>query len=651
MNYLEFDKNKLVNLSFSLTHELLRSNRSGSFASTTLVFCNTRKYHGLLITPQPLIDDEMHVLVSSIDPTIIQHDTEFHLGIHRYPGGIYSPKGHKYIRDFKIDSIPKTTFRVGGVLFTRESIFVENSDRILIKYTVEECHSPTTIRLQPFLAFRQRHKLSKANNFVDKTFKKSKNGVNFKMYQGYTPVHFQFSKEVEYIHTPAWYYNVEYLEELNRGYEYLEDLYVPGYFEFTLKKGESIILSAGTQEVNPKGLKRQFTTEKKRRIYRDSFKNSLINAAEQFIQKRDGRTEIVAGFPWFGVWGRDTFISLPGLTLSTGKPNLFKAVLDTMSKRLNGPLFPNLGSDDNASYNSIDAPLWYFWAIQQYVYKTGKYKEAWKDYGKKMQGILEGYRKGTEFNIKMNDNGLISGGVDGKALTWMDAIAEGKPVTQRKGMPVEINVLWYNAIMFYVELVKKSGAKISIDEWKSVADIIPKAFMETFWDDDKGYLADYVDGDYKNWDIRPNMIFAASLPYSPVTDKIKSLIRKKVKVELLTTRGLRTLSPKNPNYKGEYYGNQTKRDKAYHQGTVWPWLFGHYAEAYLKERGKKGIIKIEWYLEQFEKTLVEHGIGTISEIFDGNPPHTPRGAISQAWSVAEILRVMDIIQDIKDREG
>ncbi|HHB51539.1 MAG TPA: amylo-alpha-1,6-glucosidase, partial [Saprospiraceae bacterium] len=294
-----------------------------------------------------------------------------------------------------------------------------------------------------------------------------------------------------------------------------------------------------------------------------------------------------------------------------------------------------------------DAPLWYFWAIQQYVYKTGKYKEAWTNYGKKMSVILEGYKNGTEYNIKMLENGLISGGIDGKALTWIDAIAEGKPVTQRKGMPVEINVLWYNAIMFFIELVNKSKAKVSISEWESVAEKIPQSFTEVFWDNEKGYLADYVDGEYKNWDIRPNMIIAASLPYSPVTDKIKSLVRKMVKRELLTPRGLRTLSPKNPAYKGEYSGNQPTRDKAYHQGTVWPWLFGHYAEAYLKERGEKGIIKREWYLEQFEQTLLEHGIGTISEIVDGNQPHTQRGAISQAWSVAEILRVMDLVEEIK----
>ncbi len=647
MKYLDVEKDKLTNLSYSLTHEFLRANRSGSFANSTLVYCNTRKYHGLLVTPQPAIDDEMHVLVSAIDPTIIQHDTEFHLGIHRYPNGVYSPRGHKYIQKIEMNAVPKTYYRVGGVIFTVESLFLSNADRIVLKYTVEDCHSPTVLRLQPYLAFRQRHKLTKANVFADKTFKKSKNGVNFKMYQGYTPVHFQFSKDVEYIHTPDWYYNIEYLEEKRRGYECTEDLFVPGYFEFELKKGESIYLAVGTDETNPQSIKRSYNAEAKKRVSRTDFKNNLVNAAEQFIQKRNGRTEIVAGYPWFGVWGRDTFISLPGLSTSIGKPEIAKAVLNTISKNMSGGLFPNIGAGENAAYNSIDAPLWYFWAIQQYVYKTGEHKQAWKSYGKKMLSVLEEYKNGTHYNIKMCEDGLISGGIHGKALTWMDAIAEGKPVTPRIGKPVEINVLWYNAIMFFIELAEKASARVKLKDWKELADRIPESFINTFWSLEKGYLADYVNGDYKNWDIRPNMIFAASLPYSPVTDKIKARIVKVVKTELLTPVGLRSLSPHNPNYEGIYEGDQNTRDKAYHQGTVWAWLFGHYAEAYLKIRKKAGVAKMEWYLEQFENTMKEHGIGTISEIFDGNPPHTPRGCISQAWSVAEVLRVMDIIESIK----
>ncbi len=647
MAYIEFDKTKLVNLSYSLNKELLRVNRRGAYSSTTLIRCNTRKYHGLLVAPQAAIDDELHVILSSIDPTIIQHDAEFNFGIHQYPGGVYQPRGHKYVRELYADPIPKIIYRVGGVILSVEMLFSRETDRILIKYTLEDCHSDTKLRLKPYLAFRQRHKLSKANEWVDTKYQKVDNGVRFRMYQGYTPLYLQFSKDVEYVHVPDWYYNIEYREEFLSGYDYREDLFVPGFFEMDIKKGESVYLSAGLNEVKPAGLSKAFTAELKSRIPRNSFRNCLLNSAEQFIQKRDGRTEVVAGFPWFGRWGRDTFIALPGLTLTNGREKVCKAVLDTMSSELKGPLFPNIGSKSDASYNSIDAPWWYFWSIQQYAAKTGNYKQVWRLYGKKMKMILEGFRKGTDYNIKMYDNGLVSGGEPGKALTWMDAISNGKPVTPRIGMPVEINALAYNAIRFMLDLAEKNEDKAFVEQWQPIADGFPQVFTDTFWDDEKAYLADYVDGDYKNWDVRPNMIFAASLPYSPLSIEKRKAVLTMVERELLTIRGLRTLSPKNPAYEGHYEGDQPTRDSQYHQGTVWPWLMGHFVEAYLKIHGKSGLRKMEWYIEQFEDTMKEHGIGSISEIYDGDPPHTARGAISQAWSVSEILRSLELIDKVK----
>ena len=442
-------------------------------------------------------------------------------------------------------------------------------------------------------------------------------------------------------------YNVEYSEEQKRGYESQEDLYVPGYFEFPLKKGESVILSAGLDEVNATSLSKAFKAELKKRIPRSSFRNCLLNSADQFIQTREGRTEIVAGFPWFGRWGRDAFIALPGLTLTNGKEKQCKAVLDTMSTELKGPLFPNIGSKYDASYNSIDAPLWYFWAVQQYAMQTGDFKQVWKLYGEKLKMILNGFRVGTDYNIKMHDNGLISGGEIGKALTWMDAISNGKAVTPRIGMPVEINALGYNAMMFTLDLAKRFEDKEFINQWQGIVDNFPNVFAATFWDEEKGYLADYVNGDFKSWDVRPNMVFAASLPYSPLSlDKRQAIIHK-IESELLTIRGLRSLSPKNAAYEGHYKGDQSTRDKEYHQGTVWPWLMGHFVEGYLKIYGKSGIRKMEWHIEQFEDVMEEHGIGSISEIYDGDPPHAARGAISQAWSVSEILRSMQMIEKVK----
>ncbi len=648
MSYLNFNKKELVNLSFSLERELLRSNRRGAYSSTTLLRCNTRKYHGLLVAPQPMIDDELHVLLSSIDPTIIQNNTEFHLGIHQYPNNTFSPKGHKYVNELQSDPIPLIRYKVGGVILTVEHLFSSSADRIYIRYTLVDCHSKTKLRFKPYLAFRSRHKLSKANDYVNRKYTKIGNGASFRMYQGYTPVYMQFSKsKVEYIHQPDWYYNVEYREELIRGYEGHEDLYVPGYFETEMKRGESIVLAVGTEEINTRGIKQRFQKEFKNRIPRSNFKNTLFNSAEQFIQKRDGRTEIIAGFPWFGRWGRDTFVSLPGLTLSTGKPELCKDVLDTLSKELKGPLFPNMGGYHTSVYNSIDAPMWYFWAIQKYVEYTGKRAEAWKTYGGKMKMILNGYEKGTEFNIGLTDKGLVKGGVVGKALTWMDAVSNGKAITPRIGSPVEINALWYNAMMFALELAKENKDTKFVKKWQPKAEAFPAIFQEAFWSDELKYLADYVNGEYKDFSVRPNMIFAVSLPYSPLTKMQQNAVVNRVKKELLTTRGLRTLSPKHPDYQGHYQGGQAERDSQYHQGTVWAWLFGHYAEAYLKINKRSGVRKIESYLEEYESTLREHGVGSISEIYDGDPPHEPKGSISQAWSVAEVLRTIELLEKMK----
>lgn len=647
MSYIEFDKNKLINLEYSLSRELLRSNRAGAYASMTIIGCNTRKYHGRLVVPQPDIDNENHVLLSDVDETVVQHDAEFNLGIRRYPGGIYNPRGHKYIRDFGTNPMPYTIYRVGGVVLKKEMVFMTKQDRILFKYTLLEAHSPTTLRIKPFLAYRNVHKLSKANMYVNDKYQKVENGISMRLYSGYSQIFMQLSKGTEYTHVPDWYHDVEYFEELVRGYDFKEDLFVPGFFEVKIKKGESVIFSAGTSETSSKGMKQAFTLEVKNRIPRDNFENCLINAAQQFIVSSNKKTEIIAGFPWFGRWGRDTFISLPGLTLAIGNNKDCKKVLDTMVKDLKGPLFPNVGAGDESNYHSVDAPLWFFWALQQYSMLTHTFKKIYTDYGSKMKLILEGYRKGTNFNIKMQDDGLIYAGGPGLALTWMDAIVFGKPVTPRTGKQVEINALWFNAIMFTLDLAKRAGDDKFVKQWEKIAEMIPESFVNTFWDDSKGYLADYVDGDKKDFSVRPNQIIAASMPYSAVSDEIKHAVVNVVQKELLTDRGLRTLSPKNPDYQGVYYGDQATRDNAYHQGTVWPWLLGHFVEAYLKLFGKSGLAMAEDLYRDFEEVMTEAGIGTISEVYDGDPPHKAGGAISQAWSVSELLRIKQLIDNYK----
>jgi predicted glycogen debranching enzyme len=650
MSYIKFDRKQLVNLEYSLSRELIRSNRAGAYASRTIIGCHTRKYHGLLVVPQPALDDDNHVLLSNFDETVIQHGAEFNLGIHKYPGGVYHPHGHRYGHDFASDPIPYNIFHVGGVVLKREMLFTTNADRYLIRYTLVEANSPTRLRFKPFLAFRNIHTLSKANIHVNTRYDKVPNGIRMKLYTGYSYLYMQFSKNPEYTHVPDWHYNIEYQMEMERGYEYQEDLLVPGFFEVDMKKGESIVFCAGTSEIAPSAIKRAFDSEISKRIPRDSFENCLINAAQQFIVKKGKRTDIIAGFPWFGRWGRDTFIALPGLTLVLDDEKLFWAVMDTMVRDMKGPLFPNFGIKNKKAYNSADASLWFIWALQQYAIRYKNYEEIWKTYGSKIRNVLEGYRAGMQDYIHMQENGLIWAGQKGLALTWMDAVVNGKPVTPRYGLPVEINALWYNAICFAIELAEKNGDNKFVREWKPVADRIPDAFEKTFWFEQKSYLADYVDGDYRDVSVRPNQIMATSLPYSPLDEEKRRKILDVVQKELLTPRGIRSLAPQNPLYKGTCHGDQKTRDEAYHQGTAWPWLLGHFAEGYLKIYGKPGVPFIKSIYKGFEAVMTEHGIGTISEIYDGDPPHTARGAVSQAWSVAELLRMHEMI-DGYEREA
>lgn len=640
MAYLKFDKTQLINLEYSLTKEFIRSNRAGSYSSTTLIYCNTRKYHGLLVAPVENLDGDRHVLLSSFDETIIERENEFNLGIHKYQGDIYSPRGHKYVRDFTMDPTPTIVYRVGGVVMLKEMLLVEKEEQILIRYTIMESDVPVKLRFRPFLAFRNMHHLSKANLYANTRGIAIPNGAKFRLYDGYPYLHIQFSKEAEFVPAPDWYYDIEYNKELRRGYDYKEDLVVPGYFELGAKKGDVIVVSAGTAKANPDQLKRKYTSELDKRTPRDSFKNCLINSAQQFFIKRGGKTEIIAGFPWFGCWGRDTFIALPGLTLAIGDTATCKDVLDTQVAKLKNGLFPNMGHEDNPAFNSVDAPLWFFWALQQYTREVKSYTAIWRSYGKAIRSILEAYRDGTSFSIKMQENGLIYSGEPGKALTWMDAVVHGKPVTPRIGFPVEINALWYNAIMFSLDLAKRAKDEAFLAEWEHLPAKIHESFLALFWDGKKGYLADVVDLKASDWSIRPNQVIAVSMEYSMLTAEMKKAVLSVIERDLLTPRGLRTLSPTNENYKGIYKGTQEQRDLAYHQGTVWPWLLEHFCEGYMNLHKESGLGFLERLINGFEPVMTELGIGTIPEIFDGDPPHRARGAISQAWSVAALLRMI-----------
>lgn len=644
MSYLKFEKSELVNLEYSLTRELIRSNRAGSYASTTIIGCNTRKYHGLLVCPLEEMDGEHHVLLSTLDATVIQHEKEFNLGIHKYEGDNYLPKGHKYVRDFDATKGSYLIYRVGGVVLSREILLVSKAEQVLVKYTLMEASSDTTLRLKPFLAFRNYHALSKSNLYANTKYSKVKNGVKSRLYEGYPDLFLQCSKPAEFVPMPDWYYNVEYMEEQKRGYDFKEDLYVPGYFEMPIKKGESVIFSASTSEINPDGLKRKYSSEINHRIPKDSFRNCLLNAAQQFIVRKKKETEIRAGFPWSGTWGRDTFMSLPGLTLTTGDLSTARKVIDTMVSRLKNGLFPNTLFKGVPVYNSADASLWFVWALQQYAKYDPEF-DVWRRYGKVLKEVLEAYREGKTGHVHMMDNGLIYAAQDGTALTWMDAIAGGMPVTPRYGSPVEVNALWYNAVCQALEWAEGRD-KSFVESWEHMPGLIKGSFNLQFWMAEKGYLADYYHGEFKDASVRPSQVIAVSIDHSPLSLEMKKSILDVIEGELLTPRGLRTLSPKNEAYKGVAEGNEEQRQMAHHQGTVWPWLLEHFVKGYLEVHKKSGQNQLTRIYEGFEEELSNWGIGSISEVYDGNPPHLAHGAVSQATGVAALLRIGEMIDGL-----
>ncbi len=641
MSYIAFDKEKLVNINFAKEREILRCSRSGAFATTTLCGLNTRKYHGLFIVPQDNLGGGRHLLVSGLNENIVVNDMDFHLGIHQYKGKVIDPKGNKYLQNFSADSVPVYDYRVGKFNFQKSMLFQHDADRIIIKYTFLDKEDNLALQVEPLLAFRDIHQLTHANNDVHTDFETVENGVGFCMYNGYTPVYFQFSEPIQYQHHPDWYYNIEYEEELKRGYEGHEDLWRPG--TLTAK----VQVTIGTEPMNPAEIAKLYTSEAKKRTPRYNFASCLKNAAEQFLVQRNGRTDIIAGYPWFGRWGRDTFIALPGLTLAIGKTALFEEIADSMVADLKDGLFPNIGTGDNAAYNSVDAPLWFIRALQIYFEHVGKPKKLWTKYGDVIKQILNAYRNGTMNNIRMLDNGLIYAGGPGLALTWMDAVVDGRPVTPRTGCQVEINALWFNAIKFGLDLARVSHDKTFIADWEPVVADFPNVFKETFWSKEMGYLADYVDGDYKNFQVRPNMLIAASLPFSPISERLKQLVLKRVTEELLVDKGIRTLSPKDPEYKGHYMGNQAERDAAYHQGTVWPWLLFPYTDCLMHVYPESAPEVLNRILYHFDGCMTYYGVSTVAEITDGDPPFKPNGCISQAWSVAALLYMKWNIEQVK----
>ena len=642
MSYLRFEKAVMTNLQESLRRELLRTNRSGAYSCSTIVDCNTRKYHGLLVVPVPELDDENHVLLSSLDVSVIQHGAEFNLGLHKYQGNNFSPKGHKYIREFDCDKVPTTLYRVGGVLLRKEVVFQHYEDRILLRYTLVDAHSATTLRFKPFLAFRSVRQFTHENSTASREYHPVTNGIRTCMYAGYPDLYMQFSKKNEFVFQPDWYRGVEYPKEQERGYASNEDLYVPGYFEMSIKKGESIVFAASTSAISTTGLKALFEEEVQERAPRDNFFHCLVNAAHQFHKREKEDRYLLAGYPWFKCRARDTFISLPGLTLAIDEQDYFELVMQTAMRGLRE--FMN-GEPLSVSIYEIEQPdvlLWAVWAIQQYAKHAGKEACA-ERYGDLVDEIIDYIRDAKHPNLHPDDNGLLYSNGRDKAVTWMNSTANGRPVVPRSGYIVEFNALWYNALRFAAAMAADKGNAERATELEEHAEVCKESFIDTFLNQ-YGYLLDYVDGAAMDWSVRPNMIFAAAFDYSPLNQEQKKSVLDVCTRELLTPKGLRSLSPKSGGYNPMYVGPQTQRDYAYHQGTAWPWLGGFYMEACLKLYRRTRLSFIERQMVGYEDEMNYHALGTISELFDGNPPFHGRGAMSFAMNVAEILRTLKLLE-------
>lgn len=643
MSYLKFDKNLMINLEQSLPLEMLRTNQSGAYHCTTVVDCNTRKQHGLLVVPIPEFGNSWHVMLSSLDVTVYQHGAPFNLALHRYNGGVYSPNGHKYIREYDCESVPRTTYRVGGVILTKEKIFISHENRILIRYTLVEAHSPTTLRFRPVLAFREANELCIANDAINTEIPEVPNGVSACLYKGYPTLYMQFNHKPEWTYQPNWYNGFEYVKDLERGVPYCEDLWVPGYFDIPIKKGESIIFSAGLSEVSPRSLSKMYEKEVAGRTCRTSFFNCLKNAVKQCYLVDGDKMFLLSGYPWGKILARNTFMALPGATIAISHREDFERIADSALAALRH--FMATGEKDSRIIG-IDLPdisLWAVWAVQQYA-KTYGLDDTRSRYLGIVGEIIAYVLKGGHPYLGIDANGMVTTNGTEKPMSWMNASLGGRPVVPRTGYLVEFNALWYNALEFAVRLAGDNPEFAgNAALWKETAEKIKPAFIDKFLND-YGYLYDYVSGSYADPSVRPNMAVAIGLDYSPLDRRQRKGVLDVVTRELLTPKGLRTLSPKSYGYRPFYLGSPEDREMALHNGPARPWLMGFYADAYLKVFGLSGVSYIDRMLIGYEDEMAQGCIGSLSQLYDGNPPFRGRGAISHVTNVAEVLRTLTTLK-------
>ncbi len=645
--------------------EWLETNGLGGYASSTILSCNTRKYHGLLVANLRMPKGR-HVLLSWLEDSISLRGREYFLSCCQYPG-VFFPQEKHYLKEFRLAQSPRFTYETDDFRIHKTILMIHGEDRVLIKYDIEHCTAPGVLSIKPFIAYRGYHTLTSQNMYLHTKTCAIENGFKITPYDGMPHIFMHTDVKSQFHFSPVWHNNFEYRVEKERGFDWQEDLFRPGTFEMPVKKGSSVILSASL-DLCEEELEEIWSAETRRRGHEAAetekiavnFNNeednvhvrNLITSGQQFLIKSpSGRPSLIAGYHWFGDWGRDTLISLPGLTFCSGRISEGIAILASLGAHEKNGILPNYFSDDETenAYNTVDTSLWYFWAVQQMLKYTGDIGITESQMWPVLRRILRGYMDGTVFNIHMTENGLLHAGDKDTHLTWMDATVRDRPVTPRWGYAVEINALWYNAVCFAHELARRFD-----DREFFFYDLIPRiqrSFVNTFWIESESYLGDVFFDGYLDRAVRPNQILAVSLPYSPLEPFQGKGVVEKVRQHLLTSVGLRTLSPEDRHYRGCYEGDGSARDAAYHQGTVWPWMLAHFGEAYLKVENDRAEAKN--FLIALIRTFVnrhmrEAGVGCVSEIFDGDAPHRPNGCISQAWSAAGLIRLYTLLNEIPD---
>ena len=624
--------------------EWIETNGLGGYASGTFSGAHSRRYHGLLVVAtQPPVGRMS--LLSKLDETIVTDKDKYELGTNQYPGALH-PRGYSFLKKIERELSPVFYYKAESIEIKKTIAAIHGEHTTVILYEVLEGPSAFELELLPLYASRDFHSLTRANDYISQQYLFDEGVFRTLNYQG-CPELFISVPRAKFTESQGWYYNFEYSVEQERGLEYKEDLYTHGKFSVELKKGDKLGIIVSTEDPTGRDAFKLFEKEMKRRVKithavpeSESLKR-LALAAEQFIVKRGKFNSIIAGYHWFADWGRDTMIALPGLCLATGRHDEAKRILLQFSKTISQGMLPNRFPDrgEVPEYNTIDATLWFFVAIYHY-YQHTRDKVFMKQLLPALKDIVEWHYKGTRYNIRVDEKDeLLYGGKVGVQLTWMDAKVGDWVVTPRRGKAVEINALWYNALCIMGMLCEETNNIAEGKIYRTRASKVLKSFNELFWNENQNSLYDYIDSENKNDDLRPNQMYAISLPF-PLLDKDRATkIFTTVTTHLFTPKGLRSLSPGHIDYKPVYKGDIWCRDGCYHRGAVWSYLMGAYIDALVyvhEEEGKKAAVTI---VNEFLEHLNEAGVGTISEIFDGEFPHTPRGCIAQAWGVGEILRV------------